>query len=129
MPTFHELSSAQLRQALQLREQIETLQQKLGAILGEAPAKESPAKAPRAAGPVKRKRTLSAEGRARIGAAAKARWAKVKATPAPAPKKAPGKPQKKAGLTPAGRAKLSASMKARWEARKKGTPTSDGSAS
>ena len=93
MPTFHELSSVQLRQALQLREQIETLQHKLSAILGEAPAKASPAKAARAADPVKRKRTLSAEGRARIGAAAKARWAKVKATPAPAAKRATGKSQ------------------------------------
>ncbi len=63
---------------------------------------------------------MSAEGRAKIGAAAKARWAKVKATATPAAKSPARTPKKKGGLTPEGRAKLAASMKARWDARKKG---------
>ena len=34
MATFHDLTSAQLKQAIQLREQIEVLQAKLNALLG-----------------------------------------------------------------------------------------------
>ena len=129
MLTFHELSSAQLRQALQLREQIETLQQKLSALLGGAPsARPAAEKTKRSRVPVKGKRTMSAEARAKIGAAAKARWAKVKAPAAPAAKRAPGKSKKKGLITPEGRAKLSAAMKARWEARKKGAPAPNASA-
>ena len=69
---------------------------------------------------------MSAEGRARIAAAAKARWAKIKGTsgssdasPKAAPKAAAGR---RNGLTPEGRARLAAAMKARWADRKKGAP-------
>ena len=66
------------------------------------------------------KKKLSAAGIARIKAAQKARWAKVKAESTPAGKPATGaKKKKKGGLTPEGRARLSATMKARWAARKK----------
>lgn len=87
------------------------------------------AKSPKAAKPVKAKRKggISPEGRAKIAAASKARWAKLragKAAPAAAkaaksPKAAkPVKAKKKSGLTPEGRAKLAANMKARWAARR-----------
>jgi hypothetical protein len=68
---------------------------------------------------------MSAAAKAKIGAAVKARWAKVKGTsPAAKPvvtKAAPAaKPaKKKGGLTEEGRKKLAAAMKARWAARKK----------
>ena len=104
MATFHELSTSQLRQALQLREQIESLQQKLSAILGgkpSAPAEETKGKKGRSAG----KRTVSAEARAKIAAAQHARWAKVKGAPAPAKATAKAAPKKAGGLTKAGRAK------------------------
>ena len=118
MATFHELSTGQLRQALQMREQIESLQQKLSALLGgkaEAPA----AKAKGKIGRPKGKRTLSPEARAKIAAGQQARWAKVKRATAPAKPAAKAGPQRK-GITEEGRAKLSAAMKARWEAKKTG---------
>ncbi len=113
MATFHELTTAQLRQALQLREQIETYQQKLDTLLGGAsvPAPKAKGSAP------SKKRTMSAAGRAKIAAAQKARWAKTKDTPAKAPAKAVAK--KKSVFSAERRAKLAASMKARWAARKK----------
>ena len=77
--------------------------------------------------PKAKKRTMSAEGRARISAATKARWAArrtVKAAKFVVASKAakPAKVKKKSGLTPEGRAKLAANMKARWAARKAGKP-------
>ncbi len=142
MPPLHQLSTAQLRQALQLSEQIDTMQRKLEAILGGPEPVESGAAGAKAKGKGGRggKRTMSVEGREKIAAAARARWAKVKAgagKPSASAAK-PGKtrtvaakpghparkaaaPKKRGGLSDEGRAKLSASMKARWEARKKGT--------
>ena len=128
MATFHELSTSQLRQALQLREQIETLESKLNALLGGGNGSAgTSAKVGRPAGRSKGKRTMSPEARERIRAAQQARWAKVKGKSAPAKattaKAAPTKAQPKArrgGLTAEGRAKLAAAMKARWAARKKG---------
>lgn len=67
-----------------------------------------------AAKPAKIKRGPSLEARAKMAAAAKARWAR-RAVPAAAK---PVKAGKKSGLTPEGRAKLAANMKARWAARR-----------
>ena len=115
MATFQELTIGQLKQALQLREQIESLQQKLEALLGgTAPANKPKQKVSRPA----RRRTISADGRARIAKAQKARWAntKEKSSPAkPSAKPAPGKKE----VSDEHRAKLSAAMKARWAAKKK----------
>ena len=111
MATFHELTTNQLKQALQIREQIETLQQKLETLLGgTASAAKSKQKVSRPAA----KRTMSEAGRAKIAAAQKARWAKTKQKSSPA-KAAPAK----SAVTDERRAKLSAAMKARWAARKK----------
>jgi hypothetical protein len=65
------LTPKQLRQAASLKERIAALQKKLARLVGgQIPA---PAKAGR------KKRRMSAAGRARIAAAARARWAKVRA--------------------------------------------------
>jgi len=67
------LTSKQLRQAADLKEQIERLQQQLDSLLGgESPAASKPKQGR------KKKRKMSAEARAKIGAAQKKRWAKQK---------------------------------------------------
>jgi hypothetical protein len=66
------LSAQQLRRAADIKDKIESLQNELNQILGsstEAVAIVAP----------KKRRKMSAAGRARISAAAKARWAKIKA--------------------------------------------------
>jgi hypothetical protein len=62
---------------------------------------------------------MSAATRAKLAAAAKARWARRKGTGGGAAKAAPKAKAKKGGLTAAGRKKLSEAMKARWAARRK----------
>jgi len=91
------------------------------ASAAKTPVAVAPAKTVKA--PKAKKRTMSAEGRARISAATKARWAArragkaAKAVVAPKAGK-PAKAKKKSGLNPEGRAKLAANMKARWAARR-----------
>ena len=118
MATFHELTTSQLKQALQIREQIEALQQKLETLLGgTAPV----ARGKRKVSTPVRKRTMSEAGRARIAEAQKARWANLKGKSSPT-KTASKKP----AVTDERRAKLSAAMKARWAARKKAAASSGG---
>ena len=121
MATYQDFSTAQLRQALQLREQIESLQAKLDSLLGGTGSGTS-AKASKTAARPKGKRTMSAEAREKIRAAQQARWAKTKAksAPAKATPTAKAKPKARGGISAEGRAKLAAAMKARWAARKKG---------
>ena len=83
MPTSNELSPRQLREAIKLSEQIQSLRQRLQTILGGKGSPSAPAaKTPRAMRPAGKKRTMSPEGRERIAAAHRARWAKLKGTPA-----------------------------------------------
>lgn len=101
------LTTTQLRRAADLKEKIEALTKELNSLLGTATVAAT--KAPK-------KSNISAAGRAKIAAAAKARWAKLKtgkpaATAKPAAK-APVK--KKGGISAAGRAKIAAAAKARW---------------
>jgi hypothetical protein len=69
---------------------------------------------------------MSAQARAKIAAAQRARWARAKGKSSSAGKSmAASKPAAKAGkrrggITPEGRAKLAAAVKARWAERKKG---------
>lgn len=100
------LSPAQLRRAANIKEQIDKLQKELGTILSFSPA-AAPAKGPK---------KMSASARARISAAAKARWAKVKGTAKPA-----AEPKKK--MSAAAKAKLSALARARWAKAKKAGKT------
>jgi len=111
----------QLKRAITISEQIQKLEAELASILGSsAPVSSSPKVSAAAAKPGRRKRGLSAEGRARIAAAQKARWAKAKGgedSAAEAPKA--GKRRKKRNLSPEARARIVAAVKARWAKAKK----------
>ena len=92
------LTPSTLRQAAELKEKIEALEQQLESVLsgGEIPAlvetveetppvkakRGRPAKLQVAQPEAKARRKISAAGRAAMAAAAKARWAKIKATKA-----------------------------------------------
>ena len=100
-----------LEEAISIRRQIETLESRLSSILGgrALPTTTTRAATTRPAGA----RYFSPATRAKLAAAAKARWARLRGP-------APTTPAKKKGqLTPAGRRKLSQLMKARWAARRK----------
>lgn len=115
------VSASQLREALSIREQIEKLEARFNQIVGGGSS--SPSSGATASAKVDGRRgRMSAASRAKIAAAARARWARVKGTSSPAAAKSEGaKPaRKKGGLTAEGRARLAAAMKARWAARKKG---------
>jgi hypothetical protein len=70
MSSANQLTPAQLRKAASLKEKIAALEKQLADIFGAATP---------AAKPAKKKGAMSAAGRARIAAAQKARWAKVRA--------------------------------------------------
>ncbi len=103
------LTPQQLRAAANIQERIQSLQKELGHLLGgiEATAATEPSGKPK-------KRRMSAQGRANIRAAAKARWAEFRARKAgkPVPK-----PRRK--MSAAAKARLSALAKARWAQVKK----------
>src|SRR5262245_17630448 len=98
-----DISVKALEEAVSIRRQIDNLQRRLSSILGSAPAKPT---APREAG-----RYFSPSTRAKLSAAARARWARLRGGATK-----PTAPRKKGALTPAGRKKLSELMKARWAA-------------
>ena len=103
MSSILNLTVQQLRQAADLKEQIADLENQLNHLVGST-TQSVAAPAP------KKKGGMSAAGKARIVAAQKARWAKVKtAKPAVAPA-----PKKKGGMSAAGRARIAAAAKARW---------------
>jgi hypothetical protein len=89
------LSAQQLRRAATIKDQIDSLQSELDRLLGSSNGKAAPTA----------KRTMSAAARARIGAAQKARWAKVKG-------KAVKSGRRK--MSAVARAKIAAAAKARW---------------
>jgi hypothetical protein len=97
-------SLKRLEEALSIRRQIGTLEKHLASIVkSSVPSRPT----------VSVRRGMSAATRAKLSAAAKARWAERKRTGVSAATR------KKGGLTPAGRKRLSQLMKARWAARKK----------
>jgi hypothetical protein len=65
------LSAQQLRRAANLKDKIQSLQSQLEKIVGSSTK-------PVAVAAPKKKRKMSAAGRAKIAAAQKARWAKIK---------------------------------------------------
>jgi hypothetical protein len=100
MSNLTSLTTTQLRHAADLKEKIEAMTKELASILGaSAPA---PTK-------VSKKSGMSAAGRARVAAAQKARWAKIKGA-----KPVAKAPAKKRTMSAAAKAKLSAMAKARW---------------
>src|SRR6266581_8764540 len=99
-----DISLKRLEEALSIRRQIGTLEQRLALILrSSVPSRPT----------LSVRRGMSAATRAKLSAAAKARWAERKRTGISATTRKTG------GLTPAGRKRLSQLMKARWAARRK----------
>ena len=96
MNSIVDLSVQQLHQVINLKEQIEALENKLNQLAGSTvkPVAEAP----------KKRRKMSAAGRAKIAAAQKARWAKQKGI----------KPAAKRKISAAGIARIKAAQKARW---------------
>jgi len=72
MSSIINLSAQQLRRAAAIKEQIQSLENELNRIF-------SSSNKPVAAAAPKKRRKMSASARKKISAAAKARWAKVKA--------------------------------------------------
>ncbi|MDR3459895.1 MAG: hypothetical protein P4N60_20900 [Verrucomicrobiae bacterium] len=103
MSNLLSLSSTQLKRAAAIKDQIEDLNRELAGLLGSTAAAAKPAKASKKGG-------MSAAGRARVAAAQRARWAKIKA--AKPADKAPAK--KKFTMSAAAKAKIGAAAKARW---------------
>ena len=69
------VSLQQLKQAVRIREKIETLEKELSRIIDEQPSTAKTG----APAPNRKRRKMSAAARAKISAAAKARWAKARA--------------------------------------------------
>jgi hypothetical protein len=114
-----DISVKALEEAVSIRRQIDGLARRLSSILGGAPARPT-------AAPVQRGgRYFSPSTRAKLSAAARARWARLQGGSKPAAAKKPVSAKKKGALSAAGRKKLSELMKARWAARRKsgGTKT------
>ena len=95
------LSAQQLRRAANIKDKIQSLENDLQRILGAW------IKSIAAVGP-KKKRKMSAAGRAKIAAGQKARWAKAKG------QKMKQSQPKKRKMSAAARAKISAAVKSRW---------------
>lgn len=117
MSNLLSLTSAQLIKAANIKDKIEALTKELNGLLGgSAPV----AKAAPVVKAAKKKRKMSAAGRASIIAAQKARWAKIHATktktaPKVAVKTVAAKPAKKTRKISAdGIARIKAAQKARW---------------
>ena len=128
MSEIKNYSAEQLRKAADIVEKIAALESELATIL-ELPA---PAVKVSSAIPTpKKKRGMSAAGKARVAAAQKARWAKINAAKGKVAKsavkaekavkaviEAVAKPAKKRGMSAAAKAKMSEAAKARWAKRK-----------
>ena len=100
-----DFSASQLRQAADLKDEIEKLHEELASILGTStPAATAPDGR-------RKKRKMSKAARALISAAQKSRWAKLKgATPS-----TPAKPKKKKfTMSASAKAAISKAAKARW---------------
>lgn len=82
MPSTSRPSVDQLKQAIKLSEQIQKLEAELAAILGNSGAVKTVRayvrKDKSAAASTRKKRVISPEGKERIAAAQRARWAKQK---------------------------------------------------
>ena len=109
MNSIINVTPGQLRKAADIKERIDILQSELNEILG----REVPTPAAITGKP--KKRQMSAAGRAAIGAAARARWAKYNAAKGGAKAVEPFKKARKK-ISAAGIARIRAAQKARWAA-------------
>ena len=105
MNTITSLTAQQLRHAAGLKEKIAALEKQLSQILGSTSDVKPSAPAGR--------KKMSAAARKKIGAAQKARWAKVKGKNSAKPAANPIKKAKRK-VSAAARARLSQLAKARW---------------
>jgi hypothetical protein len=112
MTNLHNLTVAELREVVALKEKIEALQSEMDSIAGAAGA-SAPSGKPAGRGRPG-KRHMSASARARIGAAQKARWAKIRKSGKASASAAAPVEKKKRRVSRAARARLSAIAKARW---------------
>src|SRR5215813_9932663 len=104
LSTGMDISVKDLQEAISIRQQIDNLQRRLSSLLRGTP---------RQTGPTASRRYFSPATRAKLSAAARARWARARGVGGGTPAKRKGQ------LTPAGRRRLSQLMKARWAARRK----------
>ena len=124
MSTITSLSASQLRAAAELKDKIHSLETQLSQLLGSVtkPAAKSAVTKAVKIPSTRKKPVISAAGIAKIRAAQKARWAKIKeAQSAKAAEKVKvAKPAKTGSkkMSAGAKAKLSAKMKALWAARK-----------
>jgi hypothetical protein len=108
MNSITHLTPGQLRRAADIKEKVDALQDEIEQLLGsEAPAPAAGTEKPK-------RRRMSAAGRARIAAAARLRWAKIRGTMAAQGKVSAAKPIRKRKLSAAGLANIRAAQKARW---------------
>src|SRR3954453_11625835 len=104
------LSLAQLKRAVAIKEQIQSLESEFARMLGEA---SLPNGATDSASVPARKKGMSPEARAKIAAAQRARWKKLKATSEQSATTAPVAKRKRT-ISPAARKKMAEAAKARW---------------
>ena len=102
------LRAALEREHANLLAQLQAINAALGGEAAVPTLKQATISSP----PTKRKRKMSAAGRAAIAAGARARWAKVKAAKGASTPKAVAKPKRR--LSAAGKARIIAATKARW---------------
>ena len=114
LSTVMDISVKELQEAISIRHQIDNLQRRLSSLLRGAPQRPTAPTAPTVAG-----RYFSPATRAKLAAAARARWARTRGTAGATAAPARSPARRKGQLTPAGRRKLSQLMKARWAARRK----------
>src|ERR1043166_6383170 len=100
------LTAAQLRRALDIRERIDALEKEMNSLLG---AIEPPQSTGVAHGP---KKVMSASAKAKIAAAAKARWAPIREQKSPTSPTVATKP--KPTVSAAVRARIAAAARERW---------------
>src|SRR6266850_789447 len=100
MSTLGDLTVLQLRRALGIKQQIESLQSELEQLEGGQPHRFNSRSG---------RRKMSAAGRRRIAEAQRARWAKQQA-----PRSGASKPRRKSSMSSAGRAKIAAAQRRRW---------------
>jgi hypothetical protein len=98
MTSVLNLSTAQLRAVISIKERIEKLEGELASLIGGS---ESPT-------PVAGRRSMSAAGRARVAAAQRARWAKTKV------EATAETTRKKRKMSATAKAKIAAAARARW---------------
>ena len=111
-------SISQLQRAIKISQQIQELEGELQSVLGGAWV-SSGKSADEGVSKGRKKGGMSAAGRAKIAAAQKARWAKVKGEKTESVATEPKAKKNKRKMSAEGRARIVAAVKARWAKVKK----------